>query len=89
MLVKKTEMIKPIRHTKKIHNYKNVKSLNFENSKYVQKFITSIIFYHIKMGYCVHDALNEVVFYNTLNWTFKNELFWYDLKLSWFFQDET
>jgi hypothetical protein len=40
------------------------------------------------MGYYVHDTLNEVVFYNTLNWTFKNELILYDLKLSSFFKME-
>jgi hypothetical protein len=33
------------------------------------------MFYHIQMGHYVHDALNKVVIYYTLNWIFKNEHF--------------
>ncbi len=32
------------------------------------------------MGYNVHDVLNKVVVYITLNSTFKNNIFWYDFK---------
>jgi hypothetical protein len=38
------------------------------------------------MGYDLHDVLKKVVVYITLNSTLKNNIFWYDLKLSSLFK---
>jgi len=38
------------------------------------------------MGYNVHEVLNKVVVYITLNSTLKINIFWYDFKLSSFFK---
>ncbi len=38
------------------------------------------------MGYIVHEVLNKVVIYITLNSTLKINIFWNDFKLSSFFK---
>jgi hypothetical protein len=57
-----------------------------ENYVNIQNFKTSSVVYHIYMGYNVHDVYNKVVFYITLDSTFKISKIWYDFQLSSFFK---
>ncbi len=49
----------------------------------IQKFKTSRMIYQIQMEYNVHDVLNFLKIYITLNSKSTN-IFWYDFKLSSF-----
>jgi hypothetical protein len=45
----------------------NFETLKIQNMFQIFKF--SKMFYHIYMGYNVHDVLNKILVYNTWNWT--------------------